>query len=517
MAPLLALLSILFGGEAEAAALPPPRSPVAIVEVAARDHTPEQHVVAWTHDWDHSTRIQPEEEPDVSQRWLGTVEIPGQVIDFVVTLVDADGKLSGQLSIPVQGLEGGELRQVERTGDTLSFVFEIPNLPEVHWPRWKVTIDESGTKAEGQLSQSGGTFPTTMTLDETGRAEVLHRPQHPTRPLPYREEEVRLSVGEHTLAGTLTLPSVEEFGDGPYPGVVMITGSGPQDRDETILGHKPFLVLSDRLARRGIAALRYDDRGVGASSGDFGSATTLDFAADVRAWAKWLAARQEIASVGLIGHSEGGLIAPFVAKDNEGVDFVVLLAAPGVTGREVLGEQLKAIQRAGGVADETNLDAQVEAQQAAFDAIDRDDQAAAREALRKLTLLQIAAGGAPEPDAATLDEQIGGQLAQLNAPWFRTFLTLDPRPALAAMDQPVLALNGSLDTQVLTDQNLREIERVFEEAGKSEKLTAVEFEGLNHLFQPAITGGMEEYAQIETTFDEGVMDRIADWILKNMR
>lgn len=500
MAPLLALLSILLGGDAPASAKAD--APQAIVQTVVLAQ-PEAAAPA---------------EPEArTQRWLGKVELPGQAIDFVVTIVESELGLTGTLDIPVQGLRNGQLKAVEREGNELRFSFEIPGQPEMVWPKWTVTIDETGKSASGVLNQAGSSFPSRLTLDETGEAEVLNRPQHPKRPFPYREVEVRLERDGFALAGTLTLPDEGEFGAGPYPGVVLITGSGPQDRDETLMGHKPFLVLSDHLARRGIAAVRSDERGVGASTGTFEGATTMDFADDARAWAEWLAAREEIGRVGLIGHSEGGLIAPFVANGNDEIDFVVLLAGPGVPGREVLGVQLKAIMQAGGIADEASLDAQVEAQQAAFDAIERNDEATAREALKRLTLLQVAAGGGPAPDDAELAEQIDAQLAQLGSPWFRMFLTLDPRPALAAMDQPVLALNGSLDTQVLTDQNLAEIERVYEEAGKGDKLTAIELEGLNHLFQPATTGGMQEYAQIETTFDESALERIAAWILKNAR
>lgn len=516
MAPLLALLTILFGGDAPANAEPLPSAPI----VEAERPSVEAEVVLDDFapgDFEWSIH-QPEDSPPLrTQRWLGSIDVPGQKIDFVVTITERAGKLKGLLDIPAQGLAEGELTGLAHDRNELRFHFEIPNLPEAHWPRWTFTVSDTGDSAVGTLSQSGGQFPARLTLDETGEAEVLRRPQHPKRPFPYREVEVTIDAGEHTLAGTLTLPSEDEFGAGPYPGVVLITGSGPQDRDSALMGHKPFFVLSDHLARRGIAAVRFDERGVGASTGSFEGATTLDFAKDARAWADWLAAHEAIRRVGLIGHSEGGLIAPFVANGNDEIDFVVLLAGPGVPGREVLGVQLKAILQAGGIADEENLDAQVAAQQAAFDAIARNDEAGAREALRRLTLLQVAAGGAPEPEAAALDEQIGAQLAQLNAPWFRTFLSLDPRPELAAMTQPVLALNGSLDTQVLTDQNLAEIERVFAEAGKSDKLTALELEGLNHLFQPATTGGLQEYAQIETTFDESALERIAEWILKNAR
>lgn len=497
MAPLLALLTILFGGDAPAAASAPSGASVAIVEVA-QPETPS-----------------PVDTRDHAQRWLGKIELPGQSLDFAVVVFGEDGQLEGRLDIPMQGLSQGKLRDVHRQGDELRFLFEIPNLPEVNWPRWVVTIDETGKAAHGVLLQSGGTFPVTMVLDESGTAEILSRPQNPSRPLPYREMEVTVNAGGHTLAGTLTLPDANEFGKGPYTAAVLISGSGPQDRDETLMGHKPFLVLSDRLTRRGIAVLRYDDRGVGASKGDFGVATTMDFADDARACATYLNERPEIGTVGLIGHSEGGLIAPFVASGNDDIDFVVLLAAPGVPGQEILIRQSRELAAAEGM-DPVSLDECERLMKDLYAAIGAgkpDDEVKA--ILRELVSVQLTATGQPFDDAA-LAESAEMHHASLTSPWMSQFLTLDPRPALRDMTQPVLALNGSLDLQVLTDQNLTEIERVFAEAGK-DNLTAEELEGLNHLFQPAKTGGIGEYAEIETTFDEGAMERIAVWILEQAR
>jgi len=274
--------------------------------------------------------------------------------------------------------------------------------------------------------------------------------------------------------------------------------------------------LKGAFAKAGqFAALRYDDRGVGKSTGDFATATSLDFADDARVCAELLAARDDIGKVGLIGHSEGGLIAPFVAKGDDKIDFVVLLAAPGVPGREVLVRQSHDIGKAAGVT-EAVLGQQAELMNRIYDLLLADaDETEIRAELKALVRLQFGVG--PDAQDASITETVEQSFHMLTGPWWRQFLTLDPRPALAEMTQPVLALNGSLDLQVPPDQNLSEIERVFEEAGKSDQLTAVEAPGLNHLFQPTETGSLSEYGEIETTFDESVMDRISDWILKNMR
>ena len=499
MSPILALISVLFGGDSATAQEAAPQPEPAAIVVSYQPEKTAQPVPV----------VQNE-----SQRWLGVVELPGQKLDIAVIIAQVEGGYEGTLDIPAQGLSAGKLRDVSREGDELRFTFEISGLPEVNWPKWVVTIDETGKAATGELHQSGATFPTALTLDETGTAEIMPRPQHPARPLSYREIEVTVDAGEHTLAGTLTLPDADEFGEGPYPAAILITGSGPQDRDETLLGHKPFLVLSDHLAHKGIAALRCDDRGVGGSTGEFTTATTLDFADDVRACVEFLASHESVGKIGLMGHSEGGLISPFVAAGNDDVDFVVLLAGTSVPGREILVHQTRAMSEVAGMTPE-----QVATQDTLQTAvhtlvIDQGEEQVIREKLRELVILQLNSSGAIYNEE-TVGEYVDQSYEQITRPWVKKFLTLDPRPKLAEMTQPTLALFCSLDLQVLADQNMPEMQRVFDEAGKS-NYEIVEFEGLNHLFQPATTGAMSEYVEIETTFDESALTKISDWILENV-
>ncbi|MEL6795773.1 MAG: alpha/beta fold hydrolase, partial [Planctomycetota bacterium] len=275
-------------------------------------------------------------------------------------------------------------------------------------------------------------------------------------------------------------------------------------------GPEPVMRMADHLARRGIASLRCDDRGVGASTGDFQTATTLDFADDVRAQVAFAAGRSEVASIGLIGHSEGGLIAPFVAVDTDAVDWLVLLAGPGVPGREVLGRQLVALAEAEGVTDEANLEDQVRLQQAAFDASLAGDTPAFDAAIRELVEIQLAASGASATEAE-IASTVRQQRGVIQSPWFQTFLQLDAREPLREVEQPVLVLNGELDTQVLADQNVPAIEAALAEAGNTDVEVRV-LEGLNHLFQPAANGGFSEYAEIEITFDPAALEIISGWI-----
>ncbi|MEO0629588.1 MAG: alpha/beta hydrolase, partial [Planctomycetota bacterium] len=333
-------------------------------------------------------------------------------------------------------------------------------------------------------------------------------PQEPKPPFPYRTEDVEIETEMgHTLAGTLTLPDPNAF-EPPYATGILITGSGPQDRDETILGHKPFAVLADHLARRGIASLRCDDRGFGESTGDFASATTLDFVDDAAAQVAFLTGRDGVGSIGLIGHSEGGLIAPFVAKDSSDVNWLVLLAGTGVPGREVIIEQSAAIQRASG-ADEALVLEQKAAMEALYNATLADDMVQAGVSMRRLITVQMRMNGV-EPNEQMTETMTAQQMRGLTEqPWLRTFLELDPRPALREVTQPVLVLNGELDLQVLPDQNVPEIEKAMEHNSDVEVRV---LPGLNHLFQPAETGSPSEYATIEITFDPGALEIVSGWV-----
>ncbi|MEM8757437.1 MAG: alpha/beta fold hydrolase [Planctomycetota bacterium] len=509
------LASFMIGGEAP---LDPDEQ-----DASDRDEPAEIRAVSFVHqptaeaeNTETEPDTEPEQEPD-AERWLGRIELPGAVLDFAVTIRPSESGWSGAIDIPAQNVAGLPLHAIKRTNDRIAFAAELPGLPEANWPTWSFDIDEGGGSAAGELRQSGMRFESTLRLADSDEP-ILRRPQHPTGPQPYRSIELAVPVetaaGSHTLSGTLTLPDADAFGPGPYPAAILITGSGPQDRDESIMGHKPFLVIAHHLATRGIATLRCDDRGVGGSGGEFEGATSFDFADDVRAQVDALVAHEAIGSVGLIGHSEGALVAPIVAADSEGhIDWLVLLAGPGVPGREVLAEQFRAIYRADqGITDAAALDAMIAAQQAAFDATLAGDQAAARSHITELVELEYTAtnqdpDGHREQVTRTIDET----LAALNGPWFTAFLTLDPREYLRRVQQPVLVLNGSLDTQVLHDQNVPAIADSLAEGGNG-SVTVRVLEGLNHLFQPATTGGVSEYGTIETTFDEAALTLIADWI-----
>jgi pimeloyl-ACP methyl ester carboxylesterase len=337
---------------------------------------------------------------------------------------------------------------------------------------------------------------------------ALNRPQEPKKPYPYDEEEVGYENKRDgvKLAGTLTLPR----GKGPFPATLLITGSGPQDRNESLLGHKPFLVLADYLTRQGIVVLRVDDRGVGGSTGSVPDSTTENFAADVTAGIEFLKTRKEIdpKQIGLIGHSEGGLIAPMVAAQNGDVAFIVLMAGTGLTGEEILYLQGALILKAGGASAE-QLAKQRATQEGMFKILKEEkDPATAEKRLHEELSRNLT-----EEAKKKSEQAIAAQIKRANTPWFRYFLTLDPRPALRKVKCPVLALNGENDLQVPATENLREIEAALK-AGGNKDVTIVSLPKLNHLFQTSETGSMSEYAKIEETIAPVALKTIGDWILK---
>lgn len=443
-------------------------------------------------------------------RWSGTLVAGPQQLEIVYHVSEADdGSLTGTMDVPTQGATGIPLTTVTFEGGTLNMTFAVPG-----GGAYEGTLDESGDALTGTFTQAGQSFPMNLERQE-GAAPALERPQEPTAPFPYDVEEVSFTgggEGEFALAGTLTLPR----GEGPFPAAVLVSGSGPQDRDETLLGHKPFLVLADHLTRQGIAVLRYDDRGVAASGGDFASATTADFADDALAAIEFLSddARIDADAIGIVGHSEGGVVGPLAASRSAQVDYVVMLAGPGVPGIDVLVEQGRLINEAAGVPPGiTEFNGRIQTRMADV-ARTVDDLEAAAEQMRAVMREEVAA---LEPDLRELvegsltDDAIEQNVSQMNSPWFRFFLHHDPRPALEAVTVPVLALFGERDLQVPPQQSAQAVEDAL--GGNADAVIQV-LPGLNHLFQEAETGSPSEYQQIEQTMSPAALDRVGAWIVE---
>ena len=432
---------------------------------------------------------------DIDGAWMGTLDLGMAKLRVVFHITNTADGLIATMDSPDQGQKGLPTTSVTRDGMNLKI--EAKNIGGTF--EGKIAADLASI--DGTFTQMGASHPLLLKrVKDTAELE-RKRPQNPSRPYPYRDEEVSYEnkAQNVTLAATLTVPP----GKGPFPGVLLITGSGPQDRDESLLGHKPFLVLSDYLTRHGIVVLRADDRGTGKSTGNFSTATTADFATDAEAGVAYLKTRPEVDphKIGLIGHSEGGVIAPMVAARNKDIAFIVMMAGTGVPGDQVIAAQSEAIEIANGKSpEEAAKDTAREKEVLNLVETEKDPAVLEKELRDRLT------GQLPEA-------MIGPQIKQATSPWTKYFLTYDPATALRKVTCPVLDINGSLDKQVLPDQNLPPIRKALTESG-NKHFEIDELPGLNHLFQTAKTGAPSEYAEIEETMSPVALEKISNWILK---
>jgi pimeloyl-ACP methyl ester carboxylesterase len=374
-------------------------------------------------------------------------------------------------------------------------------------------LNEGGTEISGTLKQGAALMP--LVFKRTDVAPTLSRPQDPVKPYPYDEEEVSYENKTDSvhLAGTLTLPRSK----GPHPAVLLITGSGSQDRDETVARHRPFLVLADYLTRHGIAVLRVDDRGMGGSSPGTPNDTSENFAGDVLAGVEYLKTRKEInpKEIGLAGHSEGGMIAPMVAVRSPDVAFIVIIAGLGQTGADVILKQNELTLKANGVSD-WRIEQTLIALKRTFAILKAEpDNIVAERRITDSLATQVAAMTAEQkkafaPDEATL--KAGSSVFLI--PWFRFFLAYDPRPTLMRVSVPVLAINGERDQQVSAKENLDLIAAALKAGGNKDYTTAA-LPKLNHLLQTSQTGALSEYEQIEETIAPVALETITSWIVRH--
>lgn len=438
----------------------------------------------------------------IAGSWEGKLSIGDQSLRLVFHIVSSEGVLKATADSPDQGAKGMPVSKVvfEQGALTLDMAALGARYQGV------MTGDDliMGVFTQGALTQS-------LALKRI-ETEVMRRPQEPKPPYPYYSEEVEIPnpTAGITLKGTLTRPSAE----GRYPAVILFTGSGTQNRDEEILGHKPFLVLSDYLTRRGFAVLRCDDRGYNMPREELrklARTTTADLAGDAKCMFDFLLARPDIApaKIGILGHSEGGSVAFMTAAQKPGVAFVISMAGMTVPGRELMVAQNRAMLGLQGVADD-QAECYCKALEKIFAAAERfpADQIAAQAA-------DIAAGALADI-ACELPESLRANLprvaAAMSSPWMHYFLNYDPSDDIAAIgSRPFMAINGTKDSQVDAGQNLAAVERLT--VSKRHPQSVIRpYEGLNHLFQPCTTGNIAEYGQIETTLSPQVLEDIAVWL-----
>lgn len=434
--------------------------------------------------------------------WAGV--LVGSLHTVVHLSRGADGKLSGVLEVIEQGDAKIPIGEIDATSDHLKFA--VPAVQGSYDGTW----DEAKKQWSGTWTQ-GRAMP--LDLHRAAAADLLafRRPQEESigkGARPYRSEEV--SFGNPQAAG-VTLKGLfsKPEGAGPFPAVVLIAGSGPQSRNEAVGNHEVFLVLADYLNRQGIAVLRYDKRGIGASTGAYATATTADFSSDAEAAVRYLATRSDVDArhVGVLGHSEGGIIAPVVAVADPQVSFVVLMAGLGLRGDVALLKQNELIARAHGMPEAKLAEAQTQ-RAASYAIIEASTDAADAKAKLEAAADKAVAAGTLKPDMA------GKGIATLTSPWFYYMLRYDPAPTLEKVRVPVLALNGSLDLQVEPKGNLAAIQAALK---NDRDVSVQELPGLNHLFQQAKTGSPDEYGQIEETVSPVALKTIGDWIVAHTK
>jgi pimeloyl-ACP methyl ester carboxylesterase len=446
---------------------------------------------------------------DITGSWNGLLKIQMYQLRLVFHIQKTESGYSATMDSPDQGAKDIPVTSVNCENSIL-----------------KIADTKMGFEYEGKLGddgnitgtfkQAGQMFPLNLSR-RTVEKEKLSRPQEPVKPYPYYEEEVTFENIDDgiTLSGTLTLPQKE----GVYPAVILISGSGANNRDEEILEHKPFLVIADYLTRNGIAVLRYDDRGTAASTGNFQTATSYDFSKDAEAGLKYLQTRKEInhSKTGMAGHSEGGIIASMVAARNDDVAFIVSLAGSGIRGDQILLMQQELFYQASGASEE----ALKQVRSLNTDILNIVLQSTDLERLKtdltdyiKKTVKSI-----PESEKTKViyddDNFISSKVNYVANPWMQYFIKYDPAPTLTKVKCPVLALNGEKDLQVSAKVNLEAIAAALEKGG-NRNVTIKELPGLNHLFQECQTCTITEYASIEQTFSPVALNEILTWIKLNV-
>jgi hypothetical protein len=449
-----------------------------------------------------------------TSNWSGMLNAGGQKIELRLHLIqNPDKTYSSNWDVPLQKAKGILSSKTELVNNQLTIEVKMIGAT------YTGMLNAAGNAIEGSWGQSGMSFPLNMEpLNEVLEEKVLVKPQTPKPPFNYTVKEFTYEGANTklTYGATLTYPNDNKR----YPLVILITGSGRQDRDETIFDHKPFAVMADYLTKKGFAVLRVDDRGAGKSTGDFGKSTTADFALDVEEHLRYVKSLPMIDStkIGLLGHSEGGLIAPMVAAQNKSVAFIVLMAGPGIEITQLMAVQNEMVLKSAGI-NQPSIDAYIPLYKQLMKtiiAIDNNEDAISqskkivKEWFSKTdkTFVKSTTNISSEADI----NQFATTMAQtLSTPWWKFFAAYNPQPSLQKVKCPVLAINGSADIQVPAAVSLRGIEAALKKGG-NKQFTTKQFEGLNHLFQKCTKCTVPEYGELETTIEPEVLDTIGNWL-----
>ena len=441
---------------------------------------------------------------NITGKWNGILKVQGMQIRIAFNVSKTDSGYKSTMDSPDQKAFGIPVETTSFTNGIIKFAIPKGLIEYLGAVKNDSTII-------GHLNQAGQAMPLNLSRNEVQKEKVL-RPQEPVKPYPYYTEDVTFKnqKANITLAGTLSLPKQE----GNFPVVVLISGSGPQNRDEELKGHKPFLVLSDFLTKNGIAVLRYDDRGTAESKGDFSKATSVDFASDVDAAVNYLLSRKEINKnkIGLMGHSEGGIIAPMVAVQNQHVKFIVLLAGTGIPGDQLLLLQQELVARVMGV-NEIDIQKEKTINTGAYSIITKatDDKKLKTDLSAYYTKAYKDNPVNDSSKSMSTADMVKFQVENFTTPWIEYFIKYNPAPTLQKVKCPVLAIGGDKDLQVPATINLEAIKTALTKGG-NKNVTTKQLPKLNHLFQECTTGSPNEYGQIEQTFSPTAMAVILNWL-----
>lgn len=438
---------------------------------------------------------------EIAGSWQGELEVQGMKIPLIFNITAEGSNFKSTMDSPKQGAKGIPVAKTSFSNNEL--FLEATNMNVTY----KGTLQND--KIEGLFIQNKIELPLILTKVTDVTAFIQRRPQTPKAPFDYPTEEVRFEnpTDKNTLAGTISLPKDKK----DFPIIIMITGSGSQDRNEEIFGHKPFAVIADDFAKKGIATLRLDDRGVGESSKGNDDATTASYATDINAAVEFLA-KKGYKNIGLLGHSEGGMIAPMVATSNKKVKFIISMAGPGIAIDQLMAMQIeKGGQLAGENPEKLKLD--VEITKKTFQFIKNYKGNDLKSELEKMYLIDFQ----KYPDSIMPKENIAieakNESEKFTNKWLLYFISFDPANYISKLKIPVLAINGNLDFQVDSKSNLNGFEKSLTKA-RNKNFKIVEMPGMNHLFQECTTGFVNEYGEIEQTISPKVLLEMSDWVLK---
>lgn len=444
--------------------------------------------------------------------WEGALSA-GQELKIIFHIKEDADALSATLDVPAQGALGIKCSDVTTDGDKITIGMKMLN------GSYEGTL-AGNDKIEGKWTQNGTVLPLTLTATE--QAEIKH-PQTPKPPYTYNSEDIIYYNDDKSIQYGATITTPKD--DGKHPSVILISGSGAQNRDEEIFGHKPFAVMADHFTKNGYVVLRIDDRGIGETTGDVKNATSADYAKDVLNGIKYLKSRKEVDKdkIGLLGHSEGGIIAPLVANESNDVDFIILMAGPGVDLVQGMTEQNIAVLEKSGIAKTWAEDYGKLYKSIMQELVTAKSKEEVTKNIHRVinnwkantdNTVVVNTTGIID---ATSQERVADNFIKLyNNPWFRYFIAYEPQPVLRKLDCKVLALNGSEDIQVLPESNLSGIETALNDS-KVKTYEVKEIESANHLFQKCIECTVPEYGQLEQTIMPEVLDYITEWMNKHVK